>query len=552
MSVEVMPSWWVVILATVVLAILIYWDVKSRNSSLRVFRVSAMILAILALIGLYVRPYFLGESKAGKVVLSTTSSQRVDSLISSGFKLVADFDELIKTKKERGIEELVIVGQGLEEWELKQLAKDFTYFPEVDSVEGPYEMKIGDGVVNSVLPISFGFYVKDSVRISLKGTGIDPAEQEVTPEVNQVKFEVIPSISGNLTYELLVVRKGDTLFSESVPVIVKENDAFNVLILTGSPSFETRFLKNHLSGEGYGVAERLQISKGTHRESFTNLGNRSLRAVTTSLLEDFKILIMDQTAFDDLSGSERRAINTSLERGEIGVLWLGSASNDWLKTKSVTDSELQLKVGSESIELTKKQELTSPSDEILFQKQVVGAVKLRGLGRLVSPVFNASYQLQLMGHSKMYSELWNKLLHVVSGYEKSSSGVTVKDFPRIGEPTHFSFPAEQVSEVFLDSIRLSIAEKWNQPGIFTATGWPRRKGWNYLRIADSVHPFFVYDEEDWQVEKMYSKMKVTSAFTKGYSSFTSTKEVKQPISKWIFFVVIILCFSFLWVEQRLN
>lgn len=552
MKFEVMPSWWILIIAMTVLVILIYWDVRSRNSSLRVFRVSAMILAMLALIGLYVKPYFLGQSKAGKVVLSTSNSQRVDSLITSGFKLTTDFDELIRIKKESGIDELVIVGDGLEEWKLKQLAQDFTYFPEVDSVEGPYEMKIGAGVVNSVLPISFRFYVEDSVTIFLRGTGIDPVEQVVTPDKCEAKLEITPAIAGNLTFELIGVRNSDTLFAESVPVIVKENDPFNVLILAGTPSFETRFLKNHLAGEGYGVAERLQVSRETHRESFTNLENRSLRSITTNLLEDFKILVMDQTAFDDLSGSERRAINASMKRGEMGILWLGPASNDWLKTREANDPELQLKDGSESVELTRKQELIASSDQIVLQSQVIGGIKLHGLGRVVVPAFNTSYQLQLKGHSKVYAELWNKLLHAVSGYDKSSSGVSVNSFPRMGEPTRFLFPTEQASEVLLDSVSLSIAEKWDQPGIFTATGWPKRKGWNYLRIADSVHPFFVYDEEDWEVEKMYSKMRVTSAFTKGDNSVTSTKEAKQPISKWIFFAVTILCFGFLWVEQRLN
>ncbi|MEQ9466311.1 MAG: hypothetical protein RLN88_02810 [Ekhidna sp.] len=553
MRFEVVPSWWILIIAVVVLVILIYWDVKSRNHSLRGLRIAAMILAVLALIGLYVRPYFLGESKAGKVVLSTTSSQRTDSLISSGFKLVADFDELIKIKKERGIDEPVIVGEGLEAWEIRQLSQNFMYFPEVDSVEGPYEMKVGDGIVNSVLPISFRFYVKDSVTIFLRGTGIDLVEQVVTPEVNQTKFEVIPAIAGKLTYELLGIRNSDTLFRENVPVIIQENDAFNVLILAGTPSFETRFLKNHLAGEGYGVAERLQVSRETHRESFTNLENRSLRSITTNLLEDFKILVMDQTAFDDLSGSERRAINASMKRGEIGILWLGAANNDWLKTREANDSELQLKDGSESVEIARKQELIASSDQIVLQSQVIGEIKLHGLGRVVVPAFNASYQLQLKGHSKVYAEVWNELLHTVSGYDKSSSGVFINAFPRVGEPLGFSFPAEQSSEVLLDSIRMAIAERWDQPGIFTATGWPKKKGWNYLKIAGSDHPFFVFEEGDWEVERMYAKMKITEAFAKPIKeSDESSRKVKQPISRWIFFALFVLSFGFLWVEQRIN
>ncbi|MEO9484202.1 MAG: hypothetical protein ABJG47_12175 [Ekhidna sp.] len=554
MMYENVPEWWILLIGVALLSLLIFWDVQSLGKRRRVWRLSANALIVVCFLGLYLKPYVEARADRIKIALHTASEFPIeaDSLLKRGFEII-DFDTYLKFKSTRVIEEMIVLGDGLETWELSQVAHTFEYLESKRRKEGPLEVSTNEAVTNTRTPITFRIAANDPMDIHLSGTGIGRSMKPLNTDSETVTFDVNPQVAGNLTYELIGVREIDTLFKEIVPMKVRERTGFSTLILTSAPSFEIRFLKNLLKEEGYGVAERLQVSKETFRESFSNLNNRSLKRLSRSLLQDFKVLVLDKESYDELSYSERQNLNAALKKGTLGIIWLDDASNAWLRTRTTATQTLTLKTNQQSVELDKSISSIGYDQQVKVQGNVIGHVHTEGLGKVLLPLLDATYQLQLKGHDQLYRELWNALLQPIVGAEMVEVDISIPNFPRADEPTTFAFRTEGEEQVYLDFTRLAIKEKWHQPGVFTSMGWPTGRGWSELKVGEQTHTFFVYGSADWQAQKAQQKREQTTVFVSQNSdSEVQVIKIQQPVSKWIFFSVLVLAFGFLWIEGRLG
>lgn len=551
----VVPEWWVFVIAVGLLAILIWLDFKSRAGRLRVWRIVAFVLIMLSFLGLYMKPYFQTAGDETKIVIRTDSHLPLDldSLKQLGYRVV-NLNSYYELAKANTISDLIVVGDGLESWELDRMKHRFKYSAPSQIIEGPLDVSSNRAISNTLTSISFRTWVTDSIDLHFSGAGIETMIGSLEAGQGQIAFEINPQVAGDLTYELTGIRGSDTIFSEPVPMKVVDREGFNTLILSSTPSFEIRFLKNLLKEEGYGVAERLKVSKGTFRESFSNLERRSLSRLTKTVLDDFKVIVLDKVSHEQLSFSEKQNLDNALKRGSLGIVWMDDTSSDWFTTKSTQSQTFPFKSGQRTVELkSRKSASVNNADQARYQGVIVGHVHDYGLGKVVLPLIQSTYQLKLKGFDGMYSDLWNSILRSIVGFDFAVSDIKVSDFPRADEPVRFTFRAIGDQKVFLDSTRLAIEEKWHQPGVFEAVGWPKKVGWNTLKIEDSRHSFFVFDNSDWMAQKIYQKRLQTRMYSNSFTSETvDSQPQEKPISRWIFFIVIVTSLGFLWVEQRVS
>ncbi len=555
MMFEYMAEWWVLSIALALLSLLIFWDVLSRSAKGRVWRVLANVLIISSLLGLYVRPYLRSDAEQVKAALVTDSlfSINTDSLRKNGYTIIESFGAYLELKATREIEKLVVLGDGLETWELEQVVHPLEYLKPIQQAEGPLEVSANEAMTNTRSSLSFRIAANDSMNVSLSGAGIETSKQSIDAGNEVVTFEIKPTIAGNLAFELTGVRGEDTLFTELVPMRVIERSGFNTLILTSAPSFEIRFLKNLLRAQGYGVTERLQVSKETFHESFTNLDSRSLSRLSKSLLKDFKVIMLDKKSYDELSYSEQQNVNTMLKKGALGIIWMDEVSNIWLRIRPTQTQIVSLKASQQTVELEKMISSFGNDQEITFQGNTIGHLHEVGLGNVMLPLVNATYQLQLKGHDALYSDLWNALLQPIVGIELKDADIQTPGFSRVDEPTEFTFRSRDEKPIYLGTSRLAIKEKWHQPGVFTATAWPTTKGWNRISMGEKQYDFFVFGPEDWRAQKVKQKREMTAAFVSvNDTNETQLVKIQKPLSKWIFFSVLVLAFGFLWLEGRLS
>lgn len=130
------------------------------------------------------------------------------------------------------------------------------------------------------------------------------------------RFEGRTRATGKFVYVL----GGDGLPAESLHVSVLPPRPPAVLILEGSPAFETTFLRRWLADQGAAVAVRTRLSRDQFRTDRVNLPGIPLGAVTPALLDRFDLLLIDGATLQSLTIAERRVVDEAIRVGGLGML----------------------------------------------------------------------------------------------------------------------------------------------------------------------------------------------------------------------------------------
>ena len=449
------------------------------------------------------------------------------------------------------IDELVVVGDGLEAWELEWMERPFAYLPSKKIVEGPVDYWPATATERATLELSVALQLSDSMTIQLSGSGINTQSQKVTKNQRKVTFEVVPNLAGNVVFQLDGLRGKDTVFSEVLPMQVKPALPKAVLVLTSAPSFELRNLKNHLTASGFAVAERQKVSKESYHQSFVNMKERNLSRLSTSLLQDFQLVVVDAGGYDALSGSDRRNLLDRLETGELGVVWMGAkGTQSPIALQKGSTSKLTFTGEEDQISLETQPWRAVNGEELQHQGQVIGQTKSYGLGKVVVPWLSNSYTLLLKGEKKLYGGIWEELLQPVVGKEWEQADVEAPVFARVNEPLEIVTTDERL---MADSVNLPVKEQWFLENNWEANYWPAERGWNSITIADKTSDVFVFGSDDWPIQISRKTQRLTASYA-GVSENTERHAVSTavPISHWYFFGLFVLAFGYLWVEQRVG
>jgi hypothetical protein len=549
------PTWWIWLIVISLLGVFYFWDFKSRIAKNRIFRLAAITLAIFALLALYTKPYLIKSRDAETIALVTdhADNNTLDSLRQLNIPMVNTFDQYLQYTVNENLSKLIVVGDGLESWELEQLRSSIIHLPSEQVIEGPTDYWPEKLVENAQSTLTFGIQTNDSLKLLLTGAGIPQQARMLTPNQAKVAFDIVPNLAGDLLYQLNGVRGTDTIFKELVPMHIMSSNKSSVLVLSDAPSSELRYLKNYLITTGYGVAERMRVSKETYRESFSNVPKKSLLRLSTTLLEEFQLLVIDGASYDGLSAADRRNVMDKLTTGEIGLVWMGGKSpNAPIKISPTNSQKLIFQGKDNDVELASVPWRSESGEAVLLQNHVVGRVKSVGLGNIVTPEIAASFSLVLRGEQELYAQLWQQLLQPVVGKIWQQSDQVLPRFARVNEPTLMAIMGND-GELKIESIQLPLSEQWYLPNHWNATHWPNQRGWATVQLPTSQSTFFVFDSTDWPVQKVVAKKKLMNLYASDQFSESVTKvEYQNPISAWYFFVLFVISMGFLWLEQRVG
>lgn len=296
-----------------------------RNLALRVVAVS---LAVICLAVLLQPPSVSVRSTAGGVVVLLTEGSDPptrrhlsDSLAGAPVLTwpdsVADLDAL--RRRFPGLRTLVLAGWGLRASMLSshhdvELLRRAAPLPAgFEWLDWTREVTLGDPVwVRARLkpgrePRLVRFQGPDGVRDSL------PVARD---SAGPVVFRTTPAAVGVASLVIEV----DGSRAESLAVVVRPNRPPRVLVLEGSPAFETSFLRRWLAGQGASMAIRTTISRGRDRVERVNLPPLPLRPLNPALLDRFDVVLLDGTVLATLGKAERAALAAAVEIGGMGLL----------------------------------------------------------------------------------------------------------------------------------------------------------------------------------------------------------------------------------------
>ncbi|MGI4730086.1 MAG: hypothetical protein ACRYGB_16065, partial [Janthinobacterium lividum] len=413
------------------------------------------------------------------------------------------------------------------------------------------------------------------IKLVLKGlnTGLDSVKIGAKRSLN-FSFNAVPKQSGQAVFRLLALSGKDTLENEPLPLIIEPAKTLKVLLLSASPDFESRFLKNWLAENAYAVAARSTISKNKTTTDFGNMSKQSLEKITPALLQNFDVLICDASEFGNLSKPEAAAILAQTNRKGLGLIFRADSTNTsfirqnfavfssidpqkTLNLKLNNASGFRLNIQTDHPSFIKNQ----PNSQVLVQDQtnrLVASSKLYGSGKLVLSTLNNTFSWQLLGKTKEYAAYWSLLISKAARKITQKQNVSTPIYADKNSmvPVELNTSAKNISAK-IDGDDVAFRQNLAISFLQEASFWPKKSGW--IKVNESKNlpsSVYIFNNQDWKPLKSAQKISLTEKYAQKFAS-TPNKQANQQQSELIsipslpFYLFFLLSCAFLWFETKL-
>lgn len=572
------------------LCFILFKEVKRANRSNLSWRISASLLAVIALFFIlnplkYHRQY--ADKQTNSAILLTEGYQKdslenwkeldlfsTDKEIAKGdkkVKYISDINQFLDSNPD--LQNFHLFGFGLENHELEGLkGKNLIFHPSdlsdgITSINWPQKIRSGEELL---IQGNYKNSKKKEIKLVLEGMGTNLDSVIISKESASFELKSIPKHLDKGIYSLITLSKGDTLNKEDIPIWVKAKEPMRILILAASPDFEHKFLKNWLAGQGFGLAVRTTISTNKFNTEFLNSSKIDLTRINTTLLNNFDVLIGDIQELSRISGIENQAIQNQVNGG-MGLIIKADAmvpaSSFYNKIFKIIESK---KAIPKSMKLTWDGQIalknTFPSNTFLTIQPLTGAQhlvkneageilissKLFGKGKVVLNLINDSYTWILGNQGKDYASFWTNILNKAG--KKKEKGINY-EFPQISTENSEVQLISDSSKINVNKDEIALKQNATLQFEYGGSWWPSTIGWQ--SIDNEQDWIYVFKESAWETLRASQKIKNTrkslgdfnEEFTKEENSIKVREEGVNPI--W-FYILFLLCCTFLWLEAKLS
>jgi hypothetical protein len=411
-----------------------------------------------------------------------------------------------------------------------------------------------------------------AIRVILKGlsTQLDTA---IIPAKNNKEFELttVPKSEGRAVYHILTINGKDTLENESLPVEINPVQPLKVLILSTSPDFETRFLKNWLSENGYEVAVQSTISKDKFSSEYANMQPVKLEHLNANILEQFDVVIGDLSVL-----KAEAALKPEVTQKGLGIIIRAdslSKGSSWLQSgfpleklavKNPSPVTLNIRGQKNKSALLKTDQTfirEMPSTQTLVtdaQNHGLVSSSLSGSGRLVFTAITNSYNWMLAGDKDDYAAFWSLLIKNATRKTLVSESWNTSKFPTVNEPVDLRLQSAQTPEkIVADSSAIAPVQNPDIPFEWTNHYWPATTGWHSIKQNNGKEQWwYVYGNDDWKYAKITEKLAATSHYeganpVNGIVTKQIQEKVRIEVPKIYFYLLLLVTCAYLWAEAKI-
>ncbi|QHS55482.1 hypothetical protein GWR56_07995 [Mucilaginibacter sp. 14171R-50] len=483
-------------------------------------------------------------------------------------KLINSTDELSRNNQ------LHIYGYGLSRAGLLELdSLPFIFHPAslpggVSHISWSNHLKAGDamqvqGVYNN--PSS------KKVKLVLKGlnTGLDSVT--LAPKAQTTfNLSTVPKTTGKIVFTL----HADTSLQGYIPVEITSTEPLKVLMLSASPDFETRFLKNWLTQNGYAVALRAAISKNKYNSEYINIDKLSLERLSTQTLGKFDVVMGDLSVFSSLSPGETDALKQQVADKGLGLIVRSDSAGkaSWLQKQFAVDKPSGKEPAPAQLIIDGKKsavKLSYGPSHIIYQDGTLPLVKttqggvlsssaLFGSGKIIFTTLNNTFSWMLAGSKRDYTALWSALLSKAARKDNVvKNNVEFSGLPFVNHPVLLHVARGKASPITVNGQTVASVQNADIPFEYNAMYWPPSAGWQNMEENGRLSAWYAYAENNWKAVQAADKISATKKYA-GEHKITDivTKQIHQKVRievpKIYFYILLLAACTFLWVEAKLS
>ena len=593
------------IMAFFILTGLIWTAVRRQDRRRLKLRVLATAVSVLALLLLVLQPQWRTELKITEAILVTpgTDASQFRNFLNSNIRVSrvfsldknADFREAIAVpdlafiiRNYPEIRMMHILGHGLHdyEWqEAKGVAVQFhRSLPEagIQNIWWKRLVHLGEQVHVQ------GKLTRGDGRLMLMGPAGEVDSTQINDQENfSFNFQFTPPDTGLFLYNLIFKTKdGHLVFDEQIDLLTVPISNMKILILENAPRFETKYLKNWLAEQKHSVVIRTKISRGRFRFEFLNHSKMPLNRLTSNLLKDFDLIIIDGKSLQSLTNAERNLIKSGITDDGLGALIvadeivLNGGDNTFsdrsfflnFSFEKFPDLEyrtVKLTMANfDGITIEATAEPFAIKEDVGLKPvikdntgQILAGVSHRSKGLIGTSLIRNSYKWVLAGESQYHAVYWSRIINELAK-EDSSELWQIRPGPVfVDQPidlqlvTSSTYPAGMMKTesgvtdiIYLQQDRIN-PRQWS--GIY----WPKHEGW-YRVSTQRGNPLWFYAQkpDQWKSWQQNQKISATEQFAAlsamKEDSFAEITPQFQPISLLWFFLLFLAGNAFLWLERK--
>ncbi len=400
------------------------------------------------------------------------------------------------------------------------------------------------------------------------------------------RFEVgdWPRAVTGASYRLRVHTSSGTIAEDTIGVAVRETRPPAVLVIDGSPSFESTFLKRWLADRGGRVTVRTTISRDKYRMEETQSAPiertiPQIDQVNGTVLRDYDALLLDGSAIRAMGprelGAIRNAVVTEglgllvtadvraagafeLTKGLVGERMGGMAGEDWSVKPQWRDAlrRSSLAIPAEAVSL---------GGEVLvrdLQGRSIATVRSAGAGRIGATVLKTPSRWVLEGEEDLYAGYWQLLLSSIARdtIQRVAIGASEPRLPHHalsitlttpGSSIRPSWPVATVESPEGSVDTVPFAQDPVDPRQWRTNYWPTTAGWHALHIVGGRSiPFRVNQPGEWKGLEASARLRATRAAL-SRSPAPAVRPSRVPL-RLVVFLAIVALLTWLWVEPRMR
>jgi len=568
---------WPVLIGSALVFALFAWKEWTNSSKKRLptkLIVALISIGCLSLIAL--KPAIRQTLETGRAVLITEGYEkhRLDSLLKAHKNL-----KKIRYVKNKPIQQLLdsvgslfVLGHGPEPFDFWKFENIPTTYLGGMALAGIRRLKYdNEAFLGSQLDIR-GLYNKPQKgnQIVLQNPGGIGLDSIALKEMLSQNFDLSADlkVKGNFVYKLTEKdSKGMVIYSEPLPITVEDKKPLKILMINSFPTFESKYLKNYLAEMNHEVLARSQLTKGKYKFEYFNRARTPIYGVSLENLKQFDILIIDTNSYKNLSSKAYSVFMEAVKDYGLGIfiqpdasLFRPSKRKSHFDFSQEQSTEIQLerwpkiKMGTYPFKFNKAF-LTEPVHT--SKETIVSAYKRLGKGRVGATVFQNTYQLVLDGQSAVYKQLWSEIIGSISNRKVSEAEWQPETkFAVQHRPYGFKVRTTTVEPEVTnrDGSLISLVQNPNFPNLCAGVTYPRKLGWNQLKIkgdSTSVFDFFVFDSTQLRF------LNITETINANERKFERTvpnlrkTTILKPINPIWFFLTFLLGMCWLWLEPKL-
>jgi len=383
-----------------------------------------------------------------------------------------------------------------------------------------------------------------------------------------------PRAAGRVGYTL-ELRGRSFARSEPLGVHVLPAPVPRVLVLEGSPSFETGFLKRWLGGQGGRVSVRTAVSRARFRTEHLNGTGPALEPLTRTAASQFDVIVADGPALAAAGEQERAALARAVSEDGVGLVVVPGVGGAAAAIARFLPGFRLAPQGDEPLRVARPRwagqgrrpsvgvsveagRPAAPGTQPLIAEEdgtPLALRRTRGRGVVALTLVATPSRWFLDGDRELFAGYWSTLLGAVAR-DTSARVSLASDGPlrpgrratlTVLNPAPLARLAVRASGGQVDTIPLE--QDPEDPRLWRGFHWPADTGWHTVTLDGEVRfGFPVHGPGSWMALEAALRLETSRAGLQGGQAASSSGPARdaEPLG----FLLFVAGASLLWWEHR--